>query len=36
MGEKKGAYMVLVGKPRRKDSIGRPDRRWERSVKMDL
>jgi hypothetical protein len=28
IGERKGAYRVLVGKPQRKKSIGRPRRRW--------
>jgi len=36
MGEKRVAYVVLVGKPKGKDSIGRTDRRWKRSVKMGL
>ena len=28
MGEKKGAHMVLVGKPDGKRPLGRPRRRW--------
>ena len=36
MREKGVAYVVLVGKPEGKDSIGRTDRRWERSIKMGL
>jgi hypothetical protein len=36
MGEKSNAYMVLVGKPEIKILIGRPKRRWEDNIKMDL
>ena len=37
MGERKGAYnRVLVGKPEEKRPIGRPRRRWEHNIKMDL
>ena len=38
MGEKRGVYRVLVGKPEGKRSLGRPRRRWEdnTSIKMDL
>jgi len=36
MGEKKGVYRVLVGKPERKRPLGRPRRRWEDTIKMDL
>ena len=28
MGERRGAYRVLVGKPERKRPLGRPRRRW--------
>jgi hypothetical protein len=31
MGEGRGAYRVLVGRP-----LGRPRRRWEDNIKMDL
>jgi len=34
MGERKGLYMVLVGKPKGKRSLGRPTRRWENNIKM--
>jgi hypothetical protein len=34
--EKMTAYMILVGKPKRKRSLGRPRRRWVDKVKMDL
>jgi hypothetical protein len=29
-------YRVLVGKPEGKRSLGRPRRRWEYNIKMDL
>jgi hypothetical protein len=35
MGDKRGVYMVLVGKPEVKRPLGRPWRRWE-NIKMDL
>ena len=36
MGEGKGVHRVLVGKPEGKRSLGRPRRRWEDNIKMDL
>ena len=36
MGEGRGVYRVLVGKPEGKRSLGRPRRRWEANIKMDL
>jgi hypothetical protein len=36
MGEGRGVYRVLVGKPERKRPLERPRRRWEDSIKMDL
>jgi hypothetical protein len=30
------AYRVLVGKPEEKSTLGRPRRRWEDNIKMDL
>jgi len=36
MEERIGAYRVLVGKPERKSSLGRPRRRWEDKVKIDF
>jgi len=41
MGGACGAYggggrRVLVGKPERKRPLGRPRRRWEDNIKMDL
>jgi len=36
MGEKRGIYRVLVGKPEGKRPLGRHRRRWEDNIKMDL
>jgi hypothetical protein len=36
MGEGRGAYRVLVGKPEGKRPLGRPRRRWEDNIKMDI
>ena len=36
MGEGRGVHRVLVGKPERKIPLGRPRRRWEDNIKMDL
>jgi hypothetical protein len=36
MGEGRGAYRVLVGRPEGKRALGRPRRRWEDNIKMDL
>ena len=36
MGEKKGVYRVLVGKPEGNRPLGRPRRRWEDNIWMDL
>ncbi|KAJ4432464.1 hypothetical protein ANN_21083 [Periplaneta americana] len=36
MGEPRNAYSVLVGKPEGKRPLGRPRRRWEDNIKMDL
>jgi len=36
MGENRGVHRVLVGKPEGKRSLGRPRRRWENNIKMDL
>jgi len=35
-GERTGVYRVLVGKPEGKRPFGRPGRRWEDNIKMDL
>jgi len=35
-GERRGVYRVLVGKPEGKRPLGRPRRRWEDNIKIDL
>jgi hypothetical protein len=35
-GDGRGAYRVLVGRPEVKRPLGRPRRRWEDNIKMDL
>jgi hypothetical protein len=35
-GERRGVYGVLVGNPDGKRPLGRPRRRWEDSINMDL
>jgi hypothetical protein len=36
MGEERKVYKVLVGKPEGKRPLGRPRRKWEDGVRMDL
>jgi hypothetical protein len=36
MGEERKVYKVLVGKPKGKRPLGRPRRRWEDGIRMDL
>ena len=36
MGEGRGVHRVLMGKPEGKRLLGRPRRRWEDNIKMDL
>jgi hypothetical protein len=36
MGEGRGVYRVLVGRLEEKRSLGRPRRRWEDNIKMNL
>jgi len=36
MVERRGVYRVLVGKPEGTRRLGRPSRRWEDNIKMDL
>jgi hypothetical protein len=36
MGEKINAYRLLVGKPEKMRSLGRPRRRWVGNIKIDL
>jgi len=35
-GERRGVYRVLVGKPEGKRPLGRPRRKWEDNIRMDL
>jgi hypothetical protein len=36
MGERRGVYSILVGKPEGKRPLGRPRRRWDENIKIDL
>jgi len=36
MGEDRGVHRVFVRKPEGKSPLGRPRRRWEDNIKMDL
>jgi len=36
MGERRGVYRVLLGKPEGKRPLGRPRTRWKDNIKMDL
>ena len=36
MGEGRGVCRVLVGKPEGKRPLGRPRRRWDDNIKMDI
>jgi hypothetical protein len=36
MGERRGAYMVLMGKPEGTRPLWRPKHRWEDNIEMDL
>jgi len=35
-GEERGVYRVLVGKPGGRRPLGRPRRRWEENIRMDI
>jgi hypothetical protein len=35
-GEMRNEHIMLVTKPEGKSPVGRPRRRWERNIKMDL
>jgi hypothetical protein len=35
MGERRGAYRALEGKPEGRRPLGRPRRMWESNIKMD-
>jgi hypothetical protein len=36
MGDGRGAYRILVGRPGRRRPLGRPRRRWKDNIKVDL
>ena len=36
MGEERGVYRVLLGKPEGRRQLGRPRRRWVDNIRMDL
>jgi hypothetical protein len=36
MGDRRGVYRFLVGKPEGKRPLGRPRRRWKDNIKMNL
>jgi len=36
MGEERGLYRVLLGKPEGRRPLGRPRRRWVDNIRMDL
>jgi hypothetical protein len=36
MGDRRGMYRVLMGKPEGKRPLGRPRHRWDDNIKMDL
>jgi hypothetical protein len=36
MGEKRGAYRILLGRPEERRPLERPRRRYEDNIKMDL
>jgi hypothetical protein len=36
MGKRRSVYRVLIGRPEDKRPVGRPRRRWEDNIKLDL
>jgi hypothetical protein len=36
MGKGQGAYRILVGRPEGRKLLGRPRRRWDDNIKIDL
>ena len=36
IGDRRGVYRVLVGKPEGKGPLGKPRRKWKNNIKMDL
>jgi hypothetical protein len=35
-GKMRNSYNILVGNPERKREVGKPERRWEGNIRMDL
>jgi hypothetical protein len=36
MGEMRNTYRILVGKPEENKPLGRPSRRWEDNIRIDI
>ena len=36
MGERRGAYRILAGKPEGRRLLGRPTRKWKKNTKMSF
>jgi hypothetical protein len=36
IGEERGAYRILVGRPKGRRPLGRPRRRWKDHIKMGI
>jgi hypothetical protein len=36
MAEGRGAYRIFVGRPEGRTPLGKPKRRWEENIKIDL
>jgi hypothetical protein len=36
VGERRGAYRILIGRAEGRRPLGRPRRRWEDNIKLDL
>jgi hypothetical protein len=36
MGMKRNVYRILMGKPEGKRPLGRPRRRWENNIRMEI
>jgi len=36
LGDRRGAYRILVGRPEGKRRLGRPKRKWDDNIKMNF
>jgi hypothetical protein len=36
LGDRRGVYRILMGKPEGKSPLGKPTRRWEDNIKVDV